>query len=78
MEKFSTNYSLENNESSTKPDELNELYTLLKDDSKCFEDVFNYLNNLKQDVNEEKVQKIIEFAKKYRALIQNKENAEFR
>ena len=78
MRKSSTKHSLNEINKSTEPDELHELNTLLNDDSKCFKDVFNYLNTLEKNIDEEKVQKIIEFAKRYRTLIQDKENAEIR
>lgn len=78
MEKISTNHSLINKKQNLKNDELAELVSLLKENNENVEDVFNYLNSLEQDVNEEKVQNIIEYAKRYRAMVHNKENAEIR
>ncbi|MFO7658784.1 MAG: hypothetical protein R6W78_17115 [Bacteroidales bacterium] len=77
MEKLSTKHSLDKN-LNDKKDELAEFNSLLKDETFNLAEVNNYLDSLKKDVSSNRIQKIMEFARKYRENIQKKENAVIR
>lgn len=78
MEQTSTNHSLIKNVDIDNEDELNELITLLEDKNDDFKEVYDYLDTLKKDLDKEKVQKIIEYARQYRQKINRRENAGIR
>lgn len=78
MEQTSTNHSLLKNVDIDNENELNELITLLEDKNDDFKEVYDYLDSLKKDLDKEKVQKIIEYARQYRQKTNRRENAGIR
>ncbi|MBN2612851.1 MAG: hypothetical protein JXB00_14945 [Bacteroidales bacterium] len=78
MEKISTKHSLDNSILNNQKDELASFVSLLNDENFNLAEVNNYLDSLKKDVSGNSVQKIIEFARRYRENIKNEENAVIR
>ncbi len=66
MEKTSTLCYLIKSLSNNNISDVQGLESLFDEDDEDLKDVYDYLDNLKSDVREEVIQKVIEFAKNYK------------
>jgi succinate dehydrogenase flavin-adding protein (antitoxin of CptAB toxin-antitoxin module) len=66
MEKTSTLCYLIKTLSNTNISDIHDLESLFDEDDEDLTDVYDYLNNLKSDVRDEVIQKVIEFSKHYK------------
>ena len=78
MEQISTNHSLLNAAQNDVNEELDELKILLTEKKEDYQEVFNYLDGMIKDVNEDTVHKVLKFAKQYCRQAKDKENTEIR